>query len=225
MGNIEDERLFNNLISSIAAYGYPIYDANELVRYSMNNKDEFLISKLISSLNQFKEISYKDTIVRSLTKKNLTVVTKILINEFHKPNEIRYLWVVGNALYTIEDTRFITEYLQIIRNRELRNSRQMLVLFFGKKKFHSEEAKKILIQLLSDYEVSNHALDSLSKYKGPALFDLVQEHISEKTRIEFFENLKSLKKYYPDDFYIQAIDIKGSWSLRVKTAKKFKSSY
>ncbi|MGB8453484.1 MAG: hypothetical protein WCD89_14300 [Anaerocolumna sp.] len=38
--------------------------------------------------------------------------------------------------------------------------------------------KNVLLQLLDDYKVANHALEALAKFKDPELYEMIQSYIA-----------------------------------------------
>ncbi|MGB8453427.1 MAG: HEAT repeat domain-containing protein, partial [Anaerocolumna sp.] len=132
---------------------------------------------------------------------------------------------VGNALYTINDPRFLNDYLEIVMNESFGDSRQMIVLLLGKANYRNAAVKNVLLQLLNDYKVANHALEALAKFKDPELYEMIQSYVSETEKEKFLRTMKQLKEENPDNDGIQKMYPKGMWSWRVKTARKFKKEY
>jgi len=219
-----DQKLIN-LLKQLNTHGYTFLDINELINYQIINSDTFLIKQIVDCLHNLGEINLKSALVRCLTKEKLTSVTKILLDEFYTADHQGYRWVVGNALYTINDPRFLNNYLEIVTNESFGDSRQMIVLLLGKANYRNVAVKNVLLPLLNDYTVANHALEALAKFKDPELFEMIQSYVSETEKDKFLRTMKQLKMENPDNKGIQALDPKGMWRWRARTARKFKKEY
>jgi len=92
----------------------------------------------------------KEFIAIALTEKGLSPASKALLEMFkHDPTlEEPQRWVVGKALYTIDDPELYPEILAICKERKYQSSRGMLIHMLAKIK--TEEAFNILIVSLDD---------------------------------------------------------------------------
>ena len=80
-------------------------------------------------------------------------------------------WAIGNALSIVDVKGFEKQIIELCRNRKYGLARQMLVMGLGR--FHSIDAEETALDLLSDEDVTLHAIDALAKMKSKrALFEL-----------------------------------------------------
>ncbi|QDU40168.1 hypothetical protein Mal4_45230 [Maioricimonas rarisocia] len=110
------------------------------------------VPRLLVALDELRSDPGLEMVVRSLTKKKLTVATEKLIQLFEDESlvsEHRLLWAVGNAVYTIEPRDHLDRCLHICRNPRLGDSRQRLIVHLCRFK-KSEEVFETLISLLDE---------------------------------------------------------------------------
>lgn len=215
--------IYVKLVEEVQELGVCIHDYNDLMEYPIKDKQKDLIDTLLKYISTFEEYNNKGYIVRCLTKKGLFSVTERLLEEFYKYENETYCWIIGNALYTIRDPRYIKDYINIARDNAYESSRQMIILLLGF--FNTEEVKQVLLFLLNDFYVCNHALDSLAKFKDPSLYNIIQQYISEESREKFVLDFSAWKIQNSSNRTLKFLNPKDMWSLRIKTAKKFKPYY
>lgn len=106
----------------------------------------------------------KEFIAIAMTEKGLTAASKSLLDLFkHDPTlEEPQRWIVGKALYTIDDPDSYPEILKICTQRKYRSSRAMLLHTLTKIK--TEHAFNVLVNCLDDPTVRADALESLGRF-------------------------------------------------------------
>ncbi len=127
------------------------------------------VPRLLHALEESKSDSgYLEMVVRALTKKGLSAATEKLLQLFSEESflqDLGLLWVVGNAIYTIEPRDHLDECLRICQNRKLGGSRQRLIVHLSRFK-KSEEVFLTLLSLLEEGEVEirGAAFEALKRF-------------------------------------------------------------
>lgn len=131
---------------------------------------DILLTYLPSADNRTKEF-----IAIALTEKGLCTASKPLLELFrHDPSlEEPQRWIVGKALYTIDDPNSYPEILEICKQREYRSSRAMLMHTLAKIK--TEEALDILVNCLDDPTVRADALEALGRFGDPRAISYIRK--------------------------------------------------
>lgn len=196
--------------------GYHFETLNDVK--AINIGDKVLIPTLLKYLTQIENEDVKEYIVRCLTKNGYTEVTGMLINEYRSSSNSRFKWAIGNALYIIRDSRFIDDYISIIKDSDNGDSRQMVVLLLGFVK--SNKAKESLIQVLQEDFLTPHVIESLSRYQDNSIISLLEYFLVEDNGKSWIERIETLKKQHPDDPDYSYIETKAAWNYIKKQAIK-----
>ncbi len=130
---------------------------------------DILLKYLLNTDNRTKEF-----IAIALTEKGLSPASKALLEMFkHDPTlEEPQRWIVGRALYTIDDPDSYSEILKICMERKYRSSRAMLMHTLAKIK--TEEAFNVLIASLNDPTVRGDALEALGELGDPRAIPYIE---------------------------------------------------
>lgn len=105
-------------------------------------------------------------------------LVELILDVFSKNQENLYLWEYGDLLYYIKNFRYLSQYIELIQNKNYGTARQMIVLLVGKSK--KEEVIPVLKSLLNDPDVYGHALDALTNFSGEDIEDIMMQYINHK---------------------------------------------
>lgn len=206
----------DEFLKELNSYGYNFKTFNDVK--TIYRDDKILIPVLLKYLDEVEDIDDKEYLVRVLTKESYFEVTERLLQEFFLSNNYFYKWAIGNALYIIEDERFIDEYIDIIKDCSHGTARQMLVLLLGK--LRNERAKDALIKILHEDGVTPHAIGSLGKYKDKSLIPLLEYFLDEENKKQWIARRKRLKQENPDNMKHAYVEPKAAWKFIEKEARK-----
>jgi HEAT repeat protein len=73
-------------------------------------------------------------------------------------------WVIGNTLEVVADDRVAADLIDLATNVSYGRAREMVVIGLGR--LRSPDAERVLIDLLSDDDVSGHAVIALGKLRS-----------------------------------------------------------
>ena len=132
-----------------------------------------------------------ELVVRALTEKGNKKAVNTLLNLF-KNRQAENLWIVGNALYVIDDKNSYGEILKLCQDQSLGAARQMLMGTLARIK--SEEAYNVLVQSLSDSSVKGNAIEGLGRFGNPAAIELLERIDVEKGKYEFRAKNTAIKR-------------------------------
>ena len=111
----------------------------------------------------------KDDIVRTLSVPwARRLANRPLLEEYERaddPEGTGYKWVVSNALEVLADDRVFDDIVRLVQDRENGRAREMLTLALGKMK--DPRAYDVLVPLLQDDVVFQHAIIALGRLKDP----------------------------------------------------------
>lgn len=206
----------SNFLKELNLYGYSFEKFNDVK--SIYNEDKILIPVLIKYLDESEDFEDKEYLVRCLTKKGYTEVTNKLLNEFTSTDNRYYKWAIGNALYEIKDSRFIDEYIKIVKDTKNGSSRQMIVLLLGFIK--SDKAKQALIELLHDNDVTSQAIESLGRYQDKTIIHHLEYFLDDENGKRWVSGIEKIKKENPHNDQYAYIDSKAAWKYIKKQAEK-----
>lgn len=186
----KDEILMKELIKEANINGFDVEDFNEL--NSIKRKIQSFISVLIKYLYMFEKDNFKEAIVRILAVKGFHEATETLLNLYCSDNVTIDKWAIGDALYSIQDKRYEDKYIEIVKDKSNRDSRQMIVILLGKLK--CEKAIPTLIELLKDDDVNGHAIIALGYFKKNELINYIDPFLKHEKRWIRKEAEKAIKK-------------------------------
>lgn len=110
----------------------------------------------------------KEVIARGMTGESSAMGegAKVLLNEFRRApaDEASLKWTIGNALSTLADASLTDDLIELVQDPRHGTGRQMLCEALRRTK--DPRAPDVLITLISDPEVSGHAIAALRDY-GP----------------------------------------------------------
>lgn len=203
-------------LMELNSYGYRFRDFNEVKL--IYKDDKVLIPVILKYLDSISDFSDKEYLVRCITKKGYFEATEKLLSEFYCSTKYLYKWAIGNALYTIKDTRFIMEYIKIVRDARNAGTRQMIVLLLGL--IRSEEAKMALLEVLHQDDITLHVIDALSKYKDKTIIPYLEYFVDDVIEQQWISRVKKLKEEAGDNIDYKYIDPKAAWKAIKKEAQK-----
>lgn len=185
-----DEILMARLICEINSYGFEVQSYEELK--SVKRKIKNTIPVLLKYLYLFNGSSYTDAILRLLSVKGFNDATEELLEVYNNKNSKIDKWVVGDALYSIQDKRYEDEYINIIDEKSNGTSRQMITILLGK--IRCEKAISHLISLLQDEDVNGHAIIALGYFRNNELIKYIEPFLDHEKRWVRKEAEKAIKK-------------------------------
>lgn len=209
---MDDTIIMSQLIDYFKNKGYPVEHYTDIIKIKYDDND---ISILKNALQSFSNYNYKKFVVRCFTQNKLRKVTGFLLDEFIASDNNDYRWVIGNALYSINDTTYEDIYIEIISNRKFKSSRQMIVLLLGKTK--TFKSRCALVPLLNDYDVLPQVLKALKNNLDSNTSILIKSIIDDSNKIHIMSELKRLKEHNSD---YKNVDLNGYWKLLQKEGKK-----
>ena len=180
----------SQLIKRIRKQGIEIDSINELMK--IGSKDKDLIPLIVEFLQLIDDETDKEFLVRCLGVKGYYEASSHLIKEFYSTEKITYKWAIGNSLAIISDETKLDEMLKIVVDKKHGISRQMIVEGLGA--YNTNEVRKILIQLLSDEDVVDHAIYALSKIGDESTKKYIEPFVTHKTTWIRKSAIKALKK-------------------------------
>jgi uncharacterized protein YjgD (DUF1641 family) len=188
------------LISEVNKTGRSIKTIDDLIKMGPEDKD--LIPIIFKHIETIDDEVDKGYLIRCLSVKGFSEISTKLLNEFYTAKTDNYRWIIGNAIYLIEDKSIVDELLQIVIQKKYERSRQMIVNGLGR--FKTEKVKKVLIDLLDDDDVRGHALYALGTMKDKSLIPIIVPFtefakFSDKTRNTYIKReaknaIKKLEK-------------------------------
>ncbi|MBC8061053.1 MAG: hypothetical protein H7Y18_10335 [Clostridiaceae bacterium] len=140
----------------------------------------------------FEQRNYKDAIVGMLGVKGFYDATEILLKLYSDESTEIDKWAIGDALYSIQDSRFEDEYIDIISKVNNGTSRQMIVILVGK--LRCEKAIPVLIKLLQNSDVVGHSIMALGYFKNVELILLIEPFLHHEKRWIRKEAEKAIKR-------------------------------
>ena len=157
-----DEILMKEFIDKSKVYGFEVSNYDSLK--AIKRKIKLLIPLILEYIYLFEKSGYIAATIRLVSVKGFDEATRELLNMYYDKKFIGNKWTIGDTLYAIQDKRFEDEYIEIVRNKDNGDSRQMIVILLGR--LRCEKAIPILIDLLNDDDVDGHAIMALGYFKG-----------------------------------------------------------
>ncbi|KSA12161.1 HEAT repeat domain-containing protein [Maribacter dokdonensis] len=166
-------------IDDIDAFGETYGPVNRLVNSKLSSKPyvEILI-KYLGKLNR----NESEMVVRALTEKGNKKAVPMLLEMFKSGKDVD-LWVIGNALYVIDDKNSYDEILKLCQDKSYGIGRQMLMGTLARMK--SEKAYRVLVECLFDSTVKGHAIEGLGRLGNPNALEILEKIEVEKGKYEF----------------------------------------
>lgn len=159
------------------------------------------IPVLTRLLSEVRDARVKEAIARALTVRQARgVAARALASELRKlveegqEEQATLGWAIGNALaevVTPKDELF-DELSSLLRKRELGIARQMLTEALVKTK--DPRALQVLVEILSDENLTGHALFALGKLGSPEAVPVVEQYLSHPNSWVRKEARKALTK-------------------------------
>jgi hypothetical protein len=123
---------------------------------------------LIKWLPLVETYELKEVIARGMTGESSAMGegAKVLLNEFRRApaDEASLKWAIGNALSTLADASLGDDVIELVQDQRHGAARQMLCEAL--RRTNDPRAPDVLISLISDPDVSGHAIAALRDY-GP----------------------------------------------------------
>lgn len=185
--NIDEK---HRLIDKARAFGYELKTIDDMMKIGKN--DKVLIKPLIEEIGLLEDEGDKAFLVRCLSVKGFDEISDFLINEFKNAKTNQYRWVIGNAMYVIQDKNIGEKVLELVNDKKYGTGRQMIVN--GLNRFNTEETKQVLIKLLDDDDVAGHAVYALSKFKDYSLIRYLSPLIDDKRYLVKKEAKKAIAR-------------------------------
>lgn len=107
---------------------------------------------------------------------NTNKLSEMILHIFRDEPLPTNLWEYADLLYTLNNFRYLSEYLTIISNKRYGDARQMLILLVGKSK--NKCVIPVLKELLNDSSVYGHALEALSNFREKEIEKIMCGYLS-----------------------------------------------
>lgn len=217
-----DDNLFYKMLEELKSNGCYLDTAN--VKKMVFTKSDNDI--LIKYIGKYKSENYNKLVIRCLSQPKMYYLSSVLINEFINTKDVNsdYKWVIGNALYTINNKEDIEQYIDIIQDSRHGKARQMIVLLVGKNKCNCAIDPLLDLLKMPDYDVILHVICALSHFSSEKVFLEIQRFmmdlVSEKGMGKFVCDMNYLKANNPE---YEHVDIQGFWKSIQKESNKILS--
>ena len=198
-----NERADSEESEVLAALPYDVDSLDELRESGMRYVDAIPI--LVRFFDQVSTKRVKESIVRALSVPwAKPQATEPLLRQFadlplsDDPGDDALRWVIGNAIYAINDPSQSDAIADLARQTKYGTARQMLVLQLGRNKPAPVE---LLIALTSDPDVDGHAIDVLSRLNDPRASAALRSKLSDSrvwVRNRAREGLAKLDRQQPE---------------------------
>ena len=122
----------------------------------------------------------KGFLMACLINKKHKDLIPFFIEEFYKYEKANRDWA-GNCLIQTADVKYIEEYILMLKDSKLGDSRIYIIETVEKLKTNQKEIIPSLIKLLNDDILRLSALKALSKYKEPSLLSYFEKYKNDKS--------------------------------------------
>ena len=178
------------LLQDIRNNGVDIACVDDLIKISIQHRK--LIPLIIGCIQSVDSERDKEFLVRCLGVKGFYEASRPLVNEFYRSNSILLKWAIGNTLSIIKDPDILPDLIKIAQNKEHGIARQMIVDGLGF--YKTDDVKNVLVELLTDDDVTGHAISAIRKIGDKELARHIEPFMDhEKTWIRN-EAIKTVKK-------------------------------
>jgi hypothetical protein len=183
-----------SVVEDLRSVGFDFASVSDLRTSGVKYRDA--VPLLVQWLPRLEELRDREEVVRALSVPwARPSATRPLLAEFWRAverEEPGLAWAVGNALEVVADDSVFEELVELVRDRRLGISRQMVVLGLGKSK--RPEVVEVLVGLLDDEEVSGHAVMALGKLRAATARNSVIPFLTDRRSWVRKEAKKSLER-------------------------------
>lgn len=185
------------LVQEIRNLGYDIKGYMELKKIGPNDKR--VIPIMLSYLEKTDDLNQKEFIIRCLSVKGFSEITRCLLDEFKKeysaePFKLEdYRFSIGNALFLIEDNNSLHEMRGLAQDKQYGFGRIRIIEALGKLK--DQKSIPILIDALQDPSVRTRAIVALSYFKDKSLSQYVEPLLLHENDEVRRQAKKAMKKW------------------------------
>lgn len=166
-------------LEDIDAFGETYGPVTRLVNSELSSMPYVkILIKYLGKLNR----NESEMVVRALTEKGNEEAVPVLLDMFKNGHDVN-LWIIGNALYVIDDKNSYDEILKLCQDKSYGMGRQMLMGTLARMK--SEKAYQVLVECLSDSTVKGHAIEGLGRLGNPKALGILEKIEVEKGKYEF----------------------------------------
>ncbi len=177
------KELLTEYFAELRKVGYDIKDTY----YFVNNEDPSpeVIKIILKYIPLIDNSVYKEGLIKSISVKGIKDAVPILLNEYRKSHNSQTMWIIGNALWAIQDNAIADEIIELLdsefvledQDGSLENTddikptvvraKETLLWALGATK--DKKAIPILKKYLTDELLAGHALEGLKYFKDPQL--------------------------------------------------------
>lgn len=182
------------LVQVVHDLGYNVKNHMDLMK--IGPKDKGVIPVMLPFLEKTDLENENEFIVRCLSVKGFSEVSRTFLNEFKKETSSEHLrWVIGHAFYLIMDKRIVNELRELIAQSKYGNSRGRIVRILGK--FKDSKTLPLLIALLGDQDdyIKISAIKALSFFKDESLPKYIEPFLDDEDCFVRREAVKAIKKW------------------------------
>jgi hypothetical protein len=164
------------VVTELRLAGFPVQTISDLWNTPLDYR--LAIPILLKWLPRIEHDGIKEDIVRGLSVKWARAqATGPLIEEFRRAMPGTTLqWAIGNALDAVADESAFDDVVELVRDRRNGSARQMLVLAVGH--MRRAEAATVLLELLSDPDVTGQALVALGNQRASSAQPFIEPYLT-----------------------------------------------
>jgi len=186
---LNDELLKAGAPTELSSFGTTLTPIETLVNRPVSARPfiDILLKYLPEADNRTKEF-----IAIALTERGLTEASKPLLELFKYDPALEepQRWIVGKALYTIDDPDSYPVILSICRECKYRSARAMLMHTLARIK--TENAFDVLVSCLDDPTVRADTIEALAEFGDPLAISYIRDTEVREGLREFEEKKKAL---------------------------------
>ncbi|HWB21203.1 MAG TPA: hypothetical protein VG711_12970 [Phycisphaerales bacterium] len=156
------------IIEELRAHGINVFQLSQFNSHRIGSKQ--IVPILLEWLGHSSNYQLKRAIALALCNSwaRGTDAPLILIDEFKKVPSFMLggdpRWELGLAIEHVADERIVADLVELVSNRNLGPSRELLILALGR--VHAPHTIKTLVDLLNDTPVCYSALQALSRFRS-----------------------------------------------------------
>jgi hypothetical protein len=193
--NEHDVSMMDELLKEINELGYEYKYEADLICRDLNDKR--IINILKKFIGKFKDEGISAELVGVIGIKGFNDVTEIVINNYIDSSiqtKFRQGVFYDNALYNISDKRYISEYINFLKNEQNATNLPLTMLMIAK--WRVEDAKHLFVKYLSktDSVLGFTAIEALSYYNDPTLINCLEPLLKSSNKDIVRAVKKSIKK-------------------------------
>ena len=180
--------------AELAAAGFDFSTVSDL--RTSRRRYSAAVPILMKWLPLLTSVAERDEVVRALSVPwARPLAARLMVDEFRRAaesGEWGLAWAIGNALEIVADDSVFDDLVLLVSDPHFGVSRQMIVLALGRSK--RSDAVSTLVPLLTDADVSGHAVMALGKLRAKEAAEAVRPFLGDRRAWVRREAKKALSK-------------------------------